>query len=48
MCIRDSAKGISANDDKAINYVANKKGFDPLKAEIYSIYVIGMHCPEVS
>ena len=43
-----NAKGISANDDKAINYVANKKGFDPLKAEIYSIYVIGMHCPEVS
>ena len=25
----------------------NKKGFDPINAEIYSIYAIGLHCPEV-
>jgi len=42
-----NAKGISASDDQAINHVAAKKGFDPINAEIYSIYAIGVHCPEV-
>lgn len=42
-----NAKGIKSSDDKAIKYVASTNGFDPLNAEIYSIYAIGLHCPEV-
>ena len=42
-----NSKGISASDEKAIKHVASKKGFDPTNAEIYSIYAIGLHCPEV-
>ena len=42
-----NSKGISASDEKAIKHVATKKGFDPTNAEIYSIYAIGLHCPEV-
>tara|TARA_B100000424_G_scaffold269334_1_gene266045 strand:- start:504 stop:773 length:270 start_codon:yes stop_codon:yes gene_type:complete len=42
-----NSKGISASDEKAIKHVAAKKGFNPTNAEIYSIYAIGLHCPEV-
>ena len=42
-----NAKGISANSDKAIKYVSNKKKLTPVNAEIFSIYVIGLHCPEI-
>ena len=40
-------KGISANSDKAIKYVSNKKKLTPVNAEICSIYVIGLHCPDI-
>jgi len=42
-------QGISANSDKAINYVSKKwrPQLNLLNAEILSIYVIGLHCPKV-
>ena len=40
-------KGISANSDIAIEYVSNKKKLTPVNAEIFSIYVIGLHCPDI-
>ena len=40
-------KGISASSDKAIDYVSNKKKLTPVNAEIFSIYVIGLHCPDI-
>ena len=40
-------KGISASSDKAIDYVSNQKKLTPVNAEIFSIYVIGLHCPDI-
>ena len=42
-----NSKGISVNGEVAIKEVVKKEGFDPLNAEIYSVYAIGLHCPEV-
>ena len=42
-----NSKGISASSDKVIEYVSNKKKFTPVNAEVFSIYVIGLHCPEI-
>ena len=42
-----NSKGISANSDKAINYVSKKNNLTRVNAEIFSIYVIGLHCPEI-
>ena len=42
-----NAKGISVNGDVAIREVVKKEGFNQLNAEIYSVYAIGLHCPEV-
>ena len=42
-----NSKGISANSDIAIEYVSNKKKLTPVNAEIFSIYVIGLHCPDI-
>tara|TARA_A100001035_G_scaffold44087_1_gene31080 strand:+ start:268 stop:534 length:267 start_codon:yes stop_codon:yes gene_type:complete len=42
-----NAKGISANSDKAIGYVSKKNKLTPVNAEIFSIYVIGLHCPDI-
>ena len=42
-----NSKGISASSDQAIEYVSNKKKLTPVNAEIFSIYVIGLHCPEI-
>ena len=42
-----NSKGISASSDKAIEYVAKKNNLTPVNAEIYSIYVIGLHCPDI-
>ena len=42
-----NSKGISASSDKAIEYVSNKKKLTPVDAEIFSIYVIGLHCPDI-
>jgi len=42
-----NSKGITANSDKAIEYVSNKKNLTPVDAEVFSIYVIGLHCPDI-
>ena len=42
-----NSRGISASSDKAIKYVSNKKNLIPVNAEIFSIYVIGLHCPDI-
>ena len=42
-----NSEGISASSDKAIEYVSNKKKLTPVNAEIFSIYVIGLHCPDI-
>ena len=40
-------KGISASSDKAIEFVSKKNNLNTINAEILSIYVIGLHCPQV-
>ena len=42
-----NSKGISASSDKAIEFVSKKNKLSPINAEILSIYVIGLHCPQV-
>ena len=42
-----NSKGISASSDKAINYISKKNKLTPVNAEIFSIYVIGLHCPDI-
>ena len=42
-----NSKGISASSDKAIEFVAKKNQLTPVNAEIFSIYVIGLHCPDI-
>ena len=42
-----NSKGISASSDKAIDFVSKKNKLTPVNAEIFSIYVIGIHCPEI-
>ncbi len=42
-----NSKGISASSDQAIKYISNKKKLTPVNAEIFSIYVIGLHCPDI-
>ena len=42
-----NSKGISANSDKAIEFVSKQNKLSPINAEILSIYVIGLHCPQV-
>ena len=42
-----NSKGVSASSDKAINYVSKRNKLTPVNAEIFSIYVIGLHCPEI-
>ena len=40
-------RGISASSDEAVRYVLKKNKLSPVNAEILSIYVIGIHCPNV-
>ncbi len=42
-----NSKGISASSDQAIEFVSKKNNLNPINAEILSIYVIGLHCPQV-
>ena len=42
-----NSRGISANDDRAINFVSKRNNLTPVNAEIFSIYVIGLHCPDI-
>ena len=40
-------RGISASSDEAVNYISKKNNLSPVNAEILSIYIIGLHCPNV-
>ena len=42
-----NSKGISASSDKAIDFVSKKNKLSPVNAEILSIYIIGLHCPQI-
>ena len=42
-----NSKNISANSNDGINYVKAKYKENSLNAEMISIYIIGLHCPEV-
>ena len=42
-----NSKGISATSDTAIELISKKNNLSPIDAEITSIYVIGIHCPQV-
>ncbi|MBO8227876.1 hypothetical protein HA150_03075 [Prochlorococcus marinus XMU1414] len=42
-----NSKGDSASSTKVVTFVANKKKLTPVNAEIFSIYVIGLHCPDI-
>ena len=42
-----NSKGISANSNRAIGYVSKRNNLTPVNAEIFSIYVIGLHCPDI-
>ena len=42
-----NSEGISASDDKAIEFVSKRNKLSPVNAEIFSIYVIGLHCPDI-
>ena len=42
-----NSNGVLANSDEFIEYVSKKNNLTPINAEIYSIYVIGLHCPEI-
>ena len=42
-----NSEGVSASSDKAIDFVSKKNKLSPVNAEILSIYVIGLHCPQV-
>ena len=43
-----NSKGLSASSDKAIEFVSKKNKLSPVNAEILSIYVIGLYCPQVT
>ena len=43
-----NSKGISASSEDAINQISSQKNLSITDAEILSIYVIGLHCPEVN
>ena len=43
-----NSKGISASSSDAISQISNKKNLSQKDAEILSIYVIGLYCPDVN
>jgi len=42
-----NSKGVSASENEAIDYVSKRNKLAPVNAEIFSIYVIGLHCPDI-
>ena len=42
-----NSKGISASSDESIEFISKTKKLSPINAEILSLYVIGLHCPQV-
>ena len=43
-----NSRGISASSKEAIDQISRRKNLSITDAEILSIYVIGLHCPEVN
>ncbi len=43
-----NSQGISAGSQKAIEEISRKRNLSKVDAEILSIYVIGLHCPDVN
>ncbi len=41
-------KGISARSEEALKEVSRKKNLSKIDAEILSLYVIGLNCPDVN
>ncbi len=42
-----NSKGVSASEKEAIDYVSKRNKLTSVNAEIFSIYVIGLHCSDV-
>ncbi len=42
-----NAKNESATSDGATKFVSKKNNLSMINAEFYSIYVIGLYCPEI-
>ena len=42
-----NSKGKSATSKDSINAISSRKNLSAVDAEILSIYVMGLHCPEV-
>ena len=42
-----NSKNESATSDEATKFVSDKKNLSIVNAEFYSIYVIGLYCPEI-
>ena len=46
--LRDyNSKGIQSSSKEVIEEISRQRNLSPSDAEILSIYVIGMHCPDV-
>ena len=43
----NNKENISATSDKATKFVSKKNNLSLVNAEFYSIYVIGLYCPEI-
>ncbi len=43
-----NSQGISASSEESIQEISKKRNLNATDAEILSIYVIGLHCPDVS
>tara|TARA_Y100001968_G_C19229222_1_gene653625 strand:- start:252 stop:518 length:267 start_codon:yes stop_codon:yes gene_type:complete len=42
-----NSKGISASSDQSIQAISKKRNLNKIDAEILSMYVRGLHCPDV-
>ena len=43
-----NSQGISASSKESIKKIADERNLNEIDAEIISIYVIGLHCPDVT
>ncbi len=43
-----NSKGISSSSKEALNQISKERNLNSTDAEILSIYVIGLYCPEVN
>jgi len=43
-----NSKGISSSSQEAIGQISRQRNLSITDAEILSIYVIGLHCPDVN